>query len=151
LVALINMIEWRRISITSTSKQVAVAAIKMALTDSREEEKELKQEFLKSGILAAAVDYGGEALSSVTKVIERSVVAAKREGIITETHASEGAVAGATHEAMTQILPKAMGMNVGGKVGIARHEDHLSVAILFNIGMLHLNEVAIGLAHRALK
>jgi hypothetical protein len=85
----------------------------------------------------------------VQKIVERAVVAAKREGVIKETHPEEGAVAGATREALSQIMPKALGLNVGGKIGIARWHDHLSVAIFFGIGLLHLDEVGIGLGHRA--
>jgi len=121
----------------------------MALTESREEERELKQRFLKEGIKTAAVDYGGDFISSVNKIIERAVVASKREGVIKEVHADEGAVAGATREALSQIMPKAIGFNVGGKIGIARKEDHISVAIYFGVGLLHLDEVALGLGHRA--
>jgi hypothetical protein len=102
----------------------------MALTESREEERELKQRFLREGIKTAAVDYGGDFISSVNKIIERAVVASKREDVIREVHADEGAVAGATREALSQIMPKAMGLNVGGKIGIARKEDHISVAIV---------------------
>ena len=40
--------------------------------------------------------------------------------------------------------------NVGGKIGIARHEDHIAVALFVGIGLLHLNEVAMGLGHRAI-
>jgi len=77
------------------------------------------------------------------------VVAAKREGVIREVHADEGAVAGATREALTQVMPKALGLNVGGKIGIARYQDHISVAVFFGVGLLHLDEVAIGMGHRA--
>lgn len=130
------------------SKEVARAAIQMCLTKSREEEKLLKEQFYKEGISAAAVDYGGEFITSVNKIVERAVVAAKREGVINDTHPEEGAVAGATREAISQIMTKAIGLNVGGKIGIARCGDHISVALFFGIGMLHLNEVAIGLGHR---
>lgn len=132
------------------SKVVATAAIKMALTTSRQEEVEMKKIFWEnSQVRAVAVDYGGEFIGSVGKIVERSVVAAKREGVIKETHADEGAVAGAAREALAQIMPKALGLNVGGKIGIARHQDHISVAIFMGIGLLHLDEVAIGLGHRA--
>lgn len=131
------------------SKRVAMAALKMAMTESREEETQLKESFAKQGIKTAAVDYGGDYVSSVKKIIERSVVAAKREGVIKETHGDEGAVAGATREALTQIMPKAIGLNVGGKIGVARRDEHLSVAIFFGVGLLHLDEVALGLGHRA--
>ncbi|HCS72692.1 MAG TPA: hut operon positive regulator HutP [Clostridiales bacterium] len=132
------------------SKETSRIALNMALSLSREEEKKLKEEMLKQEIYAAAVDYGGEFISSIAKIIERAVVASKREGVIDDTHLEEGAVAGATHEAVSQIMPKALGLNIGGKIGIARYQDHISVAIFLGIGLLHLNEVAVGLGHRVL-
>lgn len=132
------------------SKLVASAALKMSLTEDRLEEQQLKEQFAKHGIHAAAVNYGGDAISSVAKIIERTVVAAKREGVIKDIHCEEGAVAGAAHEALSQIMPMAVGLNIGGKIGIARHNDHISVAMLMGIGLLHLNEVAVGMAHRAI-
>lgn len=132
------------------SKVAASSAIKIAMTFSRQEEADLKKELLEDyGVRAVAVDYGGEFISSAGKIVERSVVAAKRENVIKDTHPDEGAVAGAAREALTQIMPKALGLNVGGKIGIARFEDHISVAIFLGIGLLHLDEVAIGLGHRA--
>lgn len=136
-------------SMHSGSKKIAGVAIRMALSEDREEEKTLKAAFAQEGIKTAAVDYGGEFISSVNKVVERAVVAAKREGVIKDTHADEGAVAGATREALSQIINKAIGLNIGGKIGIARKQDHISVAVFFGIGLLHLDEVAIGLGHRA--
>lgn len=131
------------------SRKTASVAIKMALTENREEEKKLQKLYAADGIRTAAVDYGGEFIASVKKIVERAVVAAKREGVIKDTHTDEGAVAGATREALSQIMPKAVGLNVGGKIGIARHNDHVTVALFFGIGLLHLDEVAVGLGHRA--
>jgi len=132
------------------SKIASQAAIKMALSFSRPEEMLLKKNlFDEYGVKAVAIDYGGEFISSVAKIVERAVVAGKREGVIKDTHPDEGAVAGATREALAQIMPKALGLNVGGKIGVARYHDHVSVAIFFGIGLLHLDEVAIGLGHRA--
>jgi len=132
------------------SKVVASSAIRMAVTLSREEENLLKKQLLNDcEVKAVAVDYGGEFISSVGKIVERAVVAAKREGVIKDTHAEEGAIAGAAREAISQIMPKALGLNVGGKIGIAKHHDHISVAIFFGIGLLHLDDVSIGLGHRA--
>jgi len=131
------------------SRQISSVAIQMAITKTREEEIEKKALFAEQGIKTAAVDCGGEFISSVQKFVERAVVAAKREGVIKETHSEEGAVAGATREALNQISLKAVGFNVGGKIGIARYHDHVSVAVFFGIGLLHLDEVAIGLGHRA--
>ncbi|HOB19522.1 MAG TPA: HutP family protein [Clostridiales bacterium] len=132
------------------SKDISRVALLMALSKNRDEESKIKEEMRQINISTAAVDYGGEFISSVTKIIERTVVASKREGIISDTHAEEGAVAGATREAIAQIMPKAIGLNVGGKIGIARFGDHICVAIFFEIGMLHLNEVSVGLGHRAI-
>ena len=133
------------------SRTVSRAAILMCTSRSRDEEKALKQQFLQEDIRAAAVDYGGEFITSIMRIVERAVVAAKREGVISgsEYH-EEGSVAGATREALSQITPKAIGLNVGGKIGIARSGNNISVAVFFGIGLLHLNEVAIGLGHRAI-
>ncbi len=130
------------------SKLTASAAIRIALTASREEEAELKAYLLEKKIRSAAADFGGEFISSVSKIIERCIVASQREGIIQSTHNEEGALAGAAREAISQIMSKAIGLNVGGKIGIARYEDHISVCIFFGIGLLHLNEISIGLGHR---
>ena len=141
------MAENQELHIPGDSRNVARAAVRMALTASREEERQLKAE-LSPEIRCAAVDCGGEFISSVTRIVERAVVAAKREGLVGESHLDEGAVAGATHEALMQIVSKATGLNSGGKIGIARAGDHIVVAVFFGIGLLHLNEVAIALGHR---
>ena len=130
------------------SRDVAQAAISIAMTATREAEMELKKIDLGEGIQSLAVDYGGEFLSSLQKVVERAVVASKREKLIDDSSHSDGAVAGATREALVQIMPKALGLNVGGKVGIARGGTHIAVAIFFGIGLLHRNDIAIGLGHR---
>ncbi len=135
--------------VSKTSKDVAKAAIKLALGD-RKEENELKEHYRVEGMEVAAVDFGGEFSSSVKKIIERAVVAAKREEVIKSTHTGQGAVAGAAREALSQITAKATGFDVGGKIGIARSGDHISVAIFFAIGLLHLDEMAIGLGHRVI-
>ena len=70
------------------------------------------------------------------KIVERAIVAAKREGV-RDTH-SEGLAE--QQEALSQIMPLAVGLNVGGKLGIARHNDHISVAV-FRYRLLHLDEV----------
>jgi len=132
------------------SKEVARGAIEMALSVNRDDERLLKERLRGTEIRAAAVDFGGEYLMAVKSIVERAVVAAKREGIIRDCHAEEGAIAGATREALSQIMAKALGLNIGGKVGLARRGDHVAVAVFFGIGLLHLDEVAIGLGHRAI-
>ena len=133
-----------------TSLDVGRAALAMAISTDRQEEQALRQQLQSRGIQAVAVDFGGEYLSSVKKMIERAVVAAQRQGLIEASHVGEGAVAGATHAALEQITPKAVGLNVGGKIGVARYGEHVCVAVYLGVGVLHLNEVAVGLAHRSL-
>lgn len=131
------------------SREVCKAAIQIALTDTREAEMTLKEENSKHGINSAAIDFGSDFSSAVPKILERAVVAAKREGVIGSTHAEEGAVAGAAHEALQQIMDKCLGLNLGGKIGIARYGSHISVCVFFAIGLLNLNDIAIGMGHRA--
>ncbi len=130
------------------SREVCKAAIQIALTDTREEETELKEKNLEHEIQSAAIDFGSDFASAVPKILERAVVAAKREGVICSTHSEEGAVAGAAHEALQQIMNKCLGLNLGGKIGIARCGSHISVCVFFAIGLLNLNDIAIGMGHR---
>lgn len=132
------------------SIDVGRAALRMALSENREEEQSVREMLSKAGIRAVAVDYGGEFNTSSRKILERAVVAAQRQGVVACNHTGEGAVAGATKGAMEQILPKAIGFNVGGKIGIARCGEHLCVAIYLGVGVLNLNEIAVGMAHRSL-
>ncbi|WP_027631844.1 HutP family protein [Clostridium hydrogeniformans] len=131
------------------SVDIAKASIEMAIS-SRSHEEILIKEFKENEILAVAVDIGGNLTNSIQKIIERALVASKRTGIIKDCHVHDGAVAGATREAIMQVLSKANGLNVGGKIGIARHGEHISVCIFLSIGLLHLNEVVIGLGHRSI-
>ena len=133
-----------------TSVDVGRAALAMAISQDRQDEQDLRARLNARGILATAVDFGGEYVGSVKKIIERAVVAAQRQGLVNANHIGEGAVAGATHAALEQITPKAVGLNVGGKIGLARYGEHLCVAVYFGVGVLNLNEVAVGLAHRSL-
>ena len=134
-----------------TSVDVGRAALKIAVTASREEENEIKQELANKSIKATAVDFGGEFVNSIVKIIERAVVAAQRQGIVPENHIGAGAVAGAASAAHEQVKMKAIGFNVGGKIGVARYGEHLCVAIYMGVGVLNLNELCVGLAHRSIK
>ncbi len=131
------------------SRDVARAAVMLAMTRTREEEYRLKEEYAKENIRTAAVDFGGEFLTSVSRMVERAVIAAKREGVIADTSHEEGVVAGATHEALMQISDKALGLNVGGKIGVARCEQHVVVSLFLAIGLVHLNEICLGMGHRS--
>ena len=117
-----------------TSIEIGRAALKIAVTGSRSEEQRIKQELAEQGIRSTAVDFGGEFIPSIVKIVERAVVAAQRQG----------------HAALEQVKTKALGFNVGGKIGIARCGEHLCVAIYMAVGVLNLNELCVGLAHRSL-
>lgn len=135
--------------VVGDSRTVARAALSLAMTADREEESAMKRTLLETGIRGAASDYGGDFVSSVIRMIERAVVAAKREGVISDSHQEEGAVAGAARDAVAQIMQKALGLSVGGKIGVARSGEHVAVAVFFTVGLVHLNEVCVGLGHRA--
>jgi len=132
------------------SISVGRAAVRMALTETREEELQLREKLLAQGVQSVGVDFGGEFITMTRKIIERAVVAAQRQGLVPANHIGEGAVAGAAKSVLVEISPKAMGFNVGGKIGIARHGEHLTVAIYCSIGLLNLNQVCIGMAHRSI-
>lgn len=131
------------------SRAVARAALSLAMSVDREEEAALRRSLSERGVKGAASDFGGDFVSSVLRIIERAVVAAKREGVIADTHQEEGAVAGAARDAVSQVSGKALGLSVGGKIGIAREGEHVAVALFFTVGLVHLNEVCVGLGHRA--
>jgi len=132
------------------SIDVARAAIRLALTPTREAEEKYIASVAESGVKAAAVDIGGDITSSIHVVIERAIIASRKAGVTRENHVQDGAIAGAAREAVTQIVEKAIGLNGGGKIAIARYGEHLSVCIFMSIGLLHLNDVVIGLGHRSL-
>ena len=132
------------------SREVARAAIMIAMSSSRQEENAEKAALAEADILAAAADYGGEFVPSIMKMVERAVVCAKREGLIGDTHHEEGTVAGAAREALSQVTTKALGLSVGGKIGVARRGEHVAVAVFFGIGLGHLNEVCVGMGHRTI-
>ncbi|MGN2369050.1 hut operon positive regulator HutP [Clostridium botulinum] len=133
----------------SNSTKVAKIATKMAICD-RFEEDDLKKIYNKEGIKVTAVNIGGNINSSISKILESALVASKRNGLIREEHLHEGAVIGATRDAIIQVSNRANAQNVGGKIGIARGGEHISVCIFLSIGLLHLDEVVIGIGHRAI-
>lgn len=132
-----------------SSLDVAKAAVKVSMTASRSEEDQLVRELRSQGIYATAVDIGGNLIQSIPKIIERAIIASRKTGITHECMVLDGAVAGAARDAIMQVSTKANGLNAGGKVAIARHREHLTVCIFLSIGLLHLDDVVIGLAHRS--
>ena len=115
------------------SADVARAAVRMALSETRADENELKEKLAAQGIRSVAVNFGGKFTDILPKIFESAIVAAQRQHVI------------------EQVKLMAIGMNVGGKIGIARWKEHLCVAVFVGVGVLHFNEVTIGLAHRVLR
>ncbi|MBE6070886.1 MAG: hut operon positive regulator HutP [Clostridium butyricum] len=133
----------------SNSTKIAKIATRMAICD-REEEENLKKIYKAQNVKTTAVNIGGNINTSIGKILESALVAAKRNDLIRDEHLHEGAVIGATRDAIMQIYNRSSNQNVGGKIGIARSGEHISVCIFLNIGLLHLDEVVIGIGHRSL-
>ena len=131
------------------SIDVARAAIRLALTASREAEEKYIASLSEAGVVSAAVDIGGDIAGTIHIIIERAIIASRKAGITKENHVQDGAIAGAAREAVSQVADKAIGLNGGGKIAIARFGEHLSVCVFMSIGLLHLNDVVIGLGHRS--
>ena len=83
--------------------------------------REQIKRIFKQGIKTTAVDYGGEYVTSAIKIVERAIVAAKREGV-KDTHAERGC-SRRHREALSQIMPKGLGFNIGENRH-ARQADH---------------------------
>lgn len=130
------------------SVDVARAAVALAITPTRADEERLIKQFRENGIIGGAVDVGGDVISQTHLIIERSIIAARKNGLIQEDVSQDGAVAGAAREAQTQIINKAAGLNGGGKIAVCRIGENISVCIFMSVGMMYLNEVVIGLGHR---
>ena len=115
------------------SRAVARAALALAMTSTREEEAALRAQFGQDGVLTAAADYGGDYNQSVMKLIERAVVAARREHVIADAHHEQGAVAGAAHDAIAQVSAKAFGLSSTDLIGL--NSVPLSLHIHDNFGI----------------
>ena len=90
---------------TAGSRDVARAAIELSMTQSRDEEQRWRQTLRQQGVIGAAADFGGDFLTGIVRIVERAVVAAKREQVIGDSHLEEGGVAGAAREALNQVTP----------------------------------------------
>lgn len=101
-----------------TSIEIGRAALRIAVTENRAEEQRIKEQLAAKGIRSTAVDFGGEFMPSVVKIVERAVVAAQRQGIVTETHVGAGAVAGAAHAALEQLVTKAPALTWAAKLAL---------------------------------
>ena len=67
---------------TAGSRDVARAAIELSMTQSRDEEQRWRQTLRQQGVIGAAADFGGDFLTGIVRIVERAVVAAKREQVI---------------------------------------------------------------------
>ena len=75
---------------TAGSRDVARAAIELSMTQSRDEEQRWRQTLRQQGVIGAAADFGGDFLTGIVRIVERAVVAAKREQVIGDSHLEEG-------------------------------------------------------------
>lgn len=132
------------------SVDIARFSVKLAITENRTNEETFIKELMAKDVKAVAIDVGGNVLEAVHIIIEKAIHASRKSGVTKECHVEDGAIAGAAREAITQIANRSMGLNGGGKIAICRHKEHLSICIFMSIGLLHLNEVVIGLGHRSL-
>jgi hypothetical protein len=136
---------------STQSKDVARAAILMALTGEREEENRLQEELATRNVRAAAADYGGEFLPAIQRIVERAVVAAKREGVIKPIHAD------LCLSALDQLINDnhAVGhiafacLYIAGKQGGAQQAFAEAVLLCFKdqVGVLADPQLQIGVGH----
>ena len=61
------------------SADIARAALRMSLTETRADENALKERLAKDGIRAVAVNFGGKFLDILPKIFESAIVAAQRQ------------------------------------------------------------------------
>ena len=131
------------------TKDLCTCAIEIAISKDIESEKKIKERLLKDGVRATGVNFGGNFVSSIPKMIERIMIASKKEGILISEEEA-GAIIGATKDALSQITVKATGFDVGGKISIAREKNQVAVVAYFCIGTLNLNDMVLGLGHRVM-
>lgn len=88
-------------------------ALEVALTRTREDERILINKLNKNGILSVAVDFGGDFVKTIPKILESIVVGARRQHVIVEDYIEEAAVLGASRSALEQLKIKGIGCSVG--------------------------------------
>ena len=71
------------------SADIARAALRMSLTETRADENALKERLAKDGIRAVAVNFGGKFLDILPKIFESAIVAAQRQKVISDTHVGD--------------------------------------------------------------
>ena len=98
------------------SADVARAAVRMALSETRADENELKEKLAAQGIRSVAVNFGGKFTDILPKIFESAIVAAQRQHVISDTHVGDGSVLGAMESAIEQVKLMAIGMNVTGEM-----------------------------------
>ena len=113
-----------------SSLDVGRAALKIAVTASRDEENMVKQQLAGDSIRATAVDFGGEFISSIVKIVERAVVAAQRQGIVPDNHIGAGPVAGAASAALEQVTAGGFSPLFAGQRRIAEMKINPEILVL---------------------
>ena len=82
------------------SVDVAKAAIRLAVTGSRQSEEQMIEMLREKGIRSAAMDIGGDMINSIHIIIERAITISSKNGVTKENHVQDGAIAGAAREAI---------------------------------------------------
>ena len=86
------------------SADVARAAVRMALSETRADENELREQLAAQGIRSVAVNFGGKFTEILPKIFESAIVAAQRQHVISDTHVGDGSVLGAMESAIEHRL-----------------------------------------------
>ena len=111
------------------SREVCKAAIQIALTDSREEEIEMKAKIRKT------VFFPLQSISAVIsavryrKCLKERLLRQNVKMLYLQPMRKKVRLPVRQYEAIQQIVDKCVGLNLGGKIGIARHGSHIGVCV----------------------
>jgi hut operon positive regulator len=133
------------------SSTVGRIAMLLALTQTAEEETDLKQKFMDEGYLCAVTGMGGNAKDIKQKINNAVIGASLNNGVIRKTSEEVHAVIHATLEAKEGMMLSApTGANIAVKIAIARNGNWLAVAIYGSSAMHTITNherVGLGVMH----
>ena len=121
------------------SNGIGYYAMRLALTRTMAEEKQVKQELAKAGLRFAATETGGKSSEDFQRKLTKSVLGAPmNENVIQKTPPEIHAVIHAMQEAEKGILMDGvMDSNLAVKIAIVRNAHWIAVA-LFGESAMHL-------------
>ena len=110
--------------------KIGKAAIILSLTDTREEEEELKEQYRSQGLECTATGIGGDSQSISQKLNGAVTSACLSNNLVTKDKKEVHAVIHATQEAREGFfLNTPTGANVVLKAAVVKYNDWLAVAI----------------------